>query len=279
MMARKEPQPLKTVEKALEILELLGADGGDLGIADVARRLRLPNSNVYRFLSTLQRRGYVEQNRGNRKYHLGMKVLEVAGSLMAAMDLHRVARSCLEDLARSCGNTVHLAVFDRLDGVYVDKIDGPQPIYLRSAIGERIPSYCTAVGKVLLAWQPGEVLAGVLRRGLKPLTPYTVSDPDKLRRDLEAVRRQGYCVNLRQRRLETFGVAAPIRDFSGQVVAAVGIAGPYSQVTGDRVKEYVNLCGAAAGEISKRLGYAAEAPGRARRRKSAAASGGGRTRG
>lgn len=257
MKERKEPQPLKTVEKALEILELLGTVGGDMGVTGIARRLGLPNSNVYRFLSTLQRRGYVEQSRESRKYHLGIKVLEVAGSIMAGMDLRRIARPCLEELAHQSQNTVHLAVFDNLDAVYVDKIDGPQALYLRSTIGERIPSYCTAVGKVLLACQPEEMIRQVIARGLKRLTPYTVTDAGRLRRELDSIRGQGYAVNLRQRRIETFGVAAPVRDFSGQTAAAVGIAGPFSQATPDRIKVYVRLCVKAAQEISGRLGYKA----------------------
>ena len=257
MTKRKEPQPLKTVEKALEILELLGTVGGDLGVTEIARKLGLPNSNVYRFLSTLQKRGYVEQSRESRKYHLGMKVLEVAGSLMARMDLRRIARPCLEELAHQCQNTVHLAILDNLDGVYVDKIDGPQALYLRSAIGERIPSYCTAIGKVLLAHQPEEIVRQVVARGLKRLTPYTVTDTARLRRDLTAIRRQGYAVNLRQRRIETFGVAAPVQDFSGQTAAAVGIAGPFSQATPEKIKVYVKLCMKTAEEISGRLGYRA----------------------
>lgn len=251
----------QSLVRSLDILECLGPRDPELSLGEIARRARLPKSTTHRFLTTLVGRGYVTQA-GPGRYRLGLRLWELGCVAVAQLGLRETARPTLEWLARESQETVHLAVLDGDEIVYIDKIDSTQPVQAYSRIGGRMPAVCVATGKAMLACQPPDVVAGLLRGGLRRHTPRTITDPDRFRKALARVPRDGYAVNLGEYRLDVGGVAAPIVDHAGRVVGALGVTAPVSRLPRARLKALAPLVVRAAAEASERLGH----PGQARRR-------------
>jgi DNA-binding IclR family transcriptional regulator len=251
----------QSLDRSLDILECFGPREPELGLGELARRVGLPKSTTHRFLATLVRRGYAVQAAPGR-YRAGIRLWELGCVAVAQVGLREAARPTMEWLARETQETIHLAVLDGHEIVYIDKIESTQPVQAYSRIGGRMPAFCVATGKAMLAHQPPECLADLVRRGLARYTPRTITDPDRLRKVLQRARRDGYAVNQGEYRVDVGGVAAPLKDHLDRVVGAVGVTAPLSRLPRARVKALVPLVARAAAEISGRLGY----PGRARSR-------------
>ncbi len=246
---------LQGVSNALSVLEVLAARGPELGVADVGRYLGIPRSTAYRLLSVLVSRGYVEQHPITKKYRLGLKIFELAGEVSRNLGLREIAFPLLERLAQETDETVHLAILDRGESVVIEKVDSSREVYLRSHVGARRPLYCTAIGKALLAFQSPEWIDDLIARGLRRFTGSTVVDPQALRLQLEEVRKKGFSVNWGEYREEGAGVAAPVRDRTGRVVASIGIAAPINRMNPERAEELGARVVRCADSISKRLGW------------------------
>lgn len=252
-----ETSVLQGVSNALSVLDALARHGPDLGVAEVGRLLDLPRSTAFRLLSTLEHQGFVEQHPESKKYRLGLRLFELAGIVWSRLELGQIALPLLDGLARATEETVHLVVLDREESLIIEKVDSPRAVYLRSHVGSRRPLHCTATGKVLLAFLPPAELEAVIRRGLPRFTESTVTDPDRLREELAEVRRRGYALNWGEYRDEAAGVAAPVRDRGGRVVAAVGTAIPIGRLPGQRVEVLSAQVVECARQISGRLGWSA----------------------
>lgn len=261
-MAKGEMLPesaVQSVDRALVILEILANSRRSLSVTEIGREVGLHKSTVYRLLSTMARRGYVEQDPETQRYKLGLKVLEVSNKLLGTLQVRTEAMPFLRELAEACGEAVHLAVLNDGEVVYVEKVEGAGAFPMYSQIGRRAPVHCTAVGKAILAHLPEEeVRAIVAARGLTPRTDKTVSDIETLFAHLVQVRSLGYAVDQEEHEAGVACVAAPVFDYRGRVIAAVSVSGTSARVVGPegenlaviarRVKE--------AGEaISRRLGY------------------------
>ncbi|OHD23947.1 MAG: hypothetical protein A2Y38_12020, partial [Spirochaetes bacterium GWB1_59_5] len=194
MDARVSNKPLKTsgsiqsVDRALSILECFTMERQELGVSELSRLLGLNKSTAFGLLSTLERRGYLQQNSENGKYSLGLKAIDLATVRLAGFDFTRVARPLLKGLVDRLGETVHLAIYDRGEVVYVDKIESGSTIQIASYIGKRNPCYCTGVGKCLLAFQPEAEVERVIATGLIPRTGKTITDPVVFRATLARIR-------------------------------------------------------------------------------------------
>ena len=245
----------KTAAKVLGLLESLAASSTPRGVSDLARTLRIPKSNVHRHLATLVALGYVRRSdRGT--YEPTLKCWGVGVAVLNRLDLRRVARPHLEWLATRTDETVHLTILDRGEVVYIDKIESTHPVREFTRVGARAPVHCTATGKVMLAFRD-ELPALPLQR----FTRYTIRDLRRLKTELGAVRRQGYAVNLGEYGAHVNGVAAPVADHTGSVVAAVVISGPAERVKPDILKALTPLVVNTANVVSEGLGYRGELPG------------------
>ncbi len=173
---------------------------------------------------------------------------------MNQLEIKEVARTYLEKLRDLSGETTHLAVMDE-EGVFcVDKIESARSIRMDSYIGQRAPIHCTAVGKLLLAHQPAEKIQRLLLRELKQYTSHTIVDKEKLEEDFKKIRRQGFALDNEELEIGLFCVAAPIRNYSGSVIAAVSSSGPGIRLTRSKIKELIPLVIKSAAEISVELG-------------------------
>jgi DNA-binding IclR family transcriptional regulator len=245
-------ESVQSLERALAILDLLCQREQPTGVTEFAARLCLPKSTVHRLLSTLERAGLVTHT-ADARYRLGLKLWEMGCAAVRGLAVQEAARPIMEELMGRTGETGHLSVWDQGEAVYIGKVDGTNPIRLHSMIGGRAPAHATASGLALLAFQDAATQAQVLKRRLRRFTPQTITDPARLRRRLEEIRRDGYAFSTGAWHPGSAGVAAPIRAYTGTVIAALSVAGPAERIV-SRIPELANLVRAAADKISRSLG-------------------------
>src|SRR5215475_9832442 len=219
----------QSLERGLAVLHAFGPDRPSLGISELARDLAMTRSTTHRYVATLARLGYLQQDPATRKYRLGPRVLDLGFSAINSMDLREVAAPHLQALSDETGRTVNMAVLDGADIVYIERCRtsqrGQRDIDLNLHIGSRLPAYCTSMGKVLLAGldpdEQREVLEEVqfTQRG-----PNTLTELEDLLVELEKVREDGLAVNNEELAYGLRSIAAPVRSQNGEVVAAINLA-------------------------------------------------------
>ena len=242
----------KTLAKGLIVLEALAQAGGPCGVSDLAASLGISKSNTHRLLNTLVATGFASAVDG--RYAASLKVWELGTKVIDGFDLRERARPAMTRLVRETAESVRLTVLDpkSLEVIYIYKIDSPQDVRTYTEIGGRAPAHCTSSGKVMLAYQDDAVVRRIARK-LKPYTQSTIVDPAELLRHLKKVRASGYALNQREFSPQVSGVAAPIFDAEGHVVAALSIAAPADRLPAARLKQVTaQLCDAAA-SVSARL--------------------------
>lgn len=249
----------KTVVKAIELVECLSRADQPVGITWLAKELGLTKSNVFRLLNTLVHRGFVRRHAADGQYELTLKVWELGQSVLSRLDVKKAAAPHLNELMKETNESVHLSIFDDGHVLYIDKVESEQPVRAYSRVGDRPPPHCIATGKVLLAYQPEETIENICRH-LERFTPRTITDPRVLRKELEQVRKLGYSVNKGEWRETVCGVAAPIRDYSGGVVGAVGISGPAERLKPNKLDRLAPVVMACADRISADMSYRPVAP-------------------
>ena len=244
---------VQSVDRALEILVILARDGA-AGVTDVAGQLGVHKSTASRLLSTLEARGFVEQERERGTYRLGFELVRLAGAGAAQLDLTQVAREVCERLSAELEETVNLAVLDGDAAVNVSQVHGASSVGVLNWVGRRTPLHATSSGKVLLAHGPAEVVRAVLGRPLDRYTDATVTDAAELEAVLAGIREQGGAATEGELEVGLNAVAAPVCSADGRLVAAVSASGPSYRLPAGRVPEVAARVCAAAEEIRSRLG-------------------------
>jgi len=251
-MGRKSVQSL---ERALAILTLLCDREQPIGVTELAGRLRLAKSTVHRLLSTLEEAGVVART-AEAAYRPGLKLWEIGCAAVRGLNVREAAHPAMERLMQRTGETVHLSVWDQGEVVYIEKVDGTNPIRLHSTIGGRAPAHATASGLVFLAFRKPEETTEVWKKDLSRFTPRTIITTSQLEHGLEAIRRQGYAFSTGAWHSGSAGVAAPIQAHTGSLVAVLSVAGPSERIEA-RLPELAALVRTAAREISRALGHPA----------------------
>jgi DNA-binding IclR family transcriptional regulator len=231
----KKPKPkrmrLSSVANAIRLTKAFSEQEYEMGISALASRLGLAKSTVHRLATTLVEYDMLEQNKETGKYRLGLAFFELGTLVRRKMDVTTEAQGEIHALADSSGETVQLAILDHLTVLYIRIRESRQAIRLSSGLGSRAPAHCTGVGKALLAFQSAEVVQQVIDNGLKRYTENTIVEPDKLRAELASIRARGYAIDDEEIEIGLRCVAAPIRDHSGQVVAAISVAAPVQRMS------------------------------------------------
>ncbi|ADL07166.1 IclR family transcriptional regulator [Thermosediminibacter oceani] len=250
---------IRSVAKALKIVDVLAEAKGELALGEIATKLGLAKSTVHGLLSTLRDFGYVEQSVFTGKYKLGLRLFELGNIVAHGWDVHSVAAPYIQRLVDELGETVHLVVLDKGEVLYIDKRESRHSLRIVSQVGMRLPAHCTGVGKVLLAsLPPDEVRRIVAAKGLPRFTKNTITDLETLEKELARVRAQGYAIDNEEIMDSLRCVAAPIRDHSGKVCAAISISGPVARLEGEKLALAIKQVTRTAAEISADLGYQAD---------------------
>jgi IclR family transcriptional regulator, acetate operon repressor len=245
---------LQSVTRALRSLEMI-AEAGELGVTELGRRLGVHKATASRLAATLADRGLVERDPVTDKYRLGFGLIRLAGAAMAGLDLVSTARPILEDLADRTRETVNLGVVSGDGVIYIDQITGTRSIVAVSWVGRRTPLHATSNGKVLLAYMDDRELERHLQTPLDAATDRTITDPERLRAQLQEIRTRGYAQTLEELEEGLNAVAAPVRQADGEVVAGLSVSGPAFRMRPMDLPRVGRLTMEAAASISRRLGY------------------------
>jgi IclR family transcriptional regulator, pca regulon regulatory protein len=225
----------QSLERGLAVLSSFGPDRPTLGISQLARELGLTRSTTHRYVATLASLRYLEQDRTTRRYRLGPRVLDLGFAMLGSLELREIAAPHLRQLTDATGHTSNLAIRDDTDVILIDRVRGRPGRYhhleFNLHVGSRLPSYCSATGKALIAFLPRPDLDRLLDRiELVQRGPRTVTDKNSLFTQLDEVRRTGIATNDEELESALRSIAAPVRARSGQVVAAVNVSIPWSPV-------------------------------------------------
>lgn len=246
---------LSSVQNALRVLRSFSMDEPEKRVSDLAASLGLAKSTVSRLMSTMASEGFVIKDPETHKYRLGLSVLALSGIITSNFEISKEAAPVANKLVNDLGETAHLAILEGIDTVYVHKAECNHPVKVLTHLGKRNPSYCTSSGKVLLAYSESDVIKRVIDHGLHPYTQKTITDPDTLLKTLKEIKEQGYALSKDELLEGITSIAAPIRDYTGKVVAAVTVTWPNRRLTPHRVPLYTRKIVNAAKEASERLGY------------------------
>ncbi|MDN3293255.1 IclR family transcriptional regulator [Streptomyces ficellus] len=245
------------VTRALDILELFLAGDGTLSAPEVTRKLQLPRTTVHELLTTLAARSYlvpVPEQPG--RYRLGVRTYQLGSRYAEQLDLAAEGQRVAREVAETCDETVHVAILEDTDVIYIAKVDSTHAVRMVSAAGRRLPAHCTSVGKMLLASLPQHELdARIDGRELAAMTPNSLTDPDELRAALAEIRERGIAIEHRESNPDVSCVAAPVRDSAGRVVAALSISVPMIRWSEERETELAELVAKGADDLSVSLGH------------------------
>jgi len=247
---------INSILRACNILRCFSREKSHFKIRDLAHQLRLDRSTTYRILLSLEKCGLVEKDGKTGEYSLGMAAFEIGNAFLRQMDFIKISKPVMGDLAFKVQETVHLAVLSDTEIVYVDKVDSPRTLGVMSKIGQRAPLYCTGLGKVLLAFQPEDVLSRIIDKiSFTSYTPKTIPSKDKLIEELNEIRKRGYALDEREFEEDVECIAAPIRNHLGDAIAALSISGPQRKINTPQEKQFVSQVMNAAALVSSKMGY------------------------
>jgi len=217
---------VQSLERALIIMDTLSSQTNGLSIKELSERTNLHKSTVHRLLQTLRLYNYVYQDNRTEQYHLGAKILEMGANMMDSFDVRTIARPVLESLCKEVGEAVHLCILDGLAAVYIDKIDNEtRSIRMYSQIGKRIPVFCSASGKVLIAWLDSRERNNLVSQiQFTKYTETTLADQQSLLVELDETTRKGYAVDWFEHEDSVFCVASPVFNREKRVAAAVSVS-------------------------------------------------------
>lgn len=252
----EDRQILSSVRNAARLLKEFSSKDRDFGVSELARRLGLGKSTVHRLLVTLAAEHLVEQDADTGRYRLGLAIYDLGAAVATGLDLHEAVMPPMEQLRAATGETVHVAVLDGREVVYIERLDSPNTLRLFLEVGRRNWAHCTGTGKLLLAYLPSFELERLLDGWELPgVTDRSITDHDRLRRELKEIRSRGFAHNIGESENGVLSVAAPIRDATGRVRAALSVAGPAPRM--DPILDQVTLAvREMAAVASRRLGWA-----------------------
>lgn len=256
-MAREAETRITAVDRATEVLSLFARlQQSTLGVTEIARELGLSKAVVHRILSTLVVKDYVQFS-DHHRYSLGPAVLELGLAYLDRIDIRELAKPVMKSLSEATDETSTLSIRNGTTRVYVDEVTPRREVHMSVQLGRPFPLHAGSSSKAFLAFlteaEQEDYLASV---ELAPLTSATITDVDRLRRELRVIRERGYATSLGERQVGAASVAAPIFDHTRQPVASVSVCGPIERFA-PQTEKAAQLLVAATTELSARLGHQA----------------------
>lgn len=244
---------VQSLERALDILEVLGRSDEELGVSEIGEEVGLANGTVHRLLATLTYRGYAHQNPRGRKYTLGVKTLTLGSS--ARERLGPLSQPFLRELMEASGESANLATLDKTSVIYLEQVPSPRMVRMFTEPGNRVAPHSSGTGKVLLAYQTEQLADSIVRQtDLVRFTKHTITKPESLKKELALIREQGYALDSEEMEEGVCCLAAPILGPDGDTVAAISVSGPVGRLDGARLEELIPLIKRIASDFSKSLG-------------------------
>ncbi len=250
----KQPESVAAVLKVFALLQAL-SERDETGISDLSVRLAMPKATVYRFLQTMMTLGYVRQESDSERYGLTMKVFELGTKALQFPNLIDLSKQHMQMLADMTGETVHLATLIDSEIIYVHKVDSRHMLGMYSRVGRRAPLHCTAIGKVLMAWDDPERRDRVLKGAeFKRFREKTIVEPAAFLAELERVKAQGFGEDREEFDDHIRCLGVPIFDRLSRPIAGLSISFPTFRYDESKEAETVAMLQAASRDISAQLG-------------------------
>jgi len=246
---------LSSVAAAVRVLKCFSEVEPEIGISSLAKRLSLAKSTVHRLAVTLTSEGLLEQSPETGRYRLGINLFVMGALVRRRLDVSNMAQPFLNVLREKTGETIHLAVMKDTDILYLYNLESRQAIRMKSYIGTIKPAFCTCEGRAIVAYGGTELINKVLNSPLSARTPETQTDPAQLIKMFAEIRTHGYAIDDEESEQGMRGIGAPLRDITGQVVAAIGIGGPSQRLTLKKLRGLAPELMSTADAISSQLGY------------------------
>ncbi len=245
---------IASVDRAVELLLLLGRHRRDMGVTELAKELGVQKSTIHSLLQTLMLRGFVRQTDSGR-YTLGYGLIRLGEACAEQLDIREIARPLMAELANESQEIALLAVLSGTELIIIEKVEPQRPFFIIPKFDFSITLHSTAIGKVLLANAPPAIVGEVLQRGVERFTPYTLTDREVLQKELAQVREQGFAVGCNETIEGVTCIAVPVYDAAGKVAAALSVSSASRVLAAQRYETLVRLLKEKAGKIARRLGY------------------------
>ena len=247
---------IKSINRALQVLELFSLEKPEWGVTEISKALNIYKSNVHNILSTLAEKSFVGKDPKTDKYKLGIKFFELGSVVIKNMDLRRIAHPYIEKLSKEFNETVHLGVLDKGRVVSIEREESDKGLCSHIEIGKRTPLHCTAVGKAIMAYLSKDKVAAIVEgKGLKKYTENTITNKEELEKELLKIRKQGYSVDNMEHEEGVRCVAGPIRDYTGKVIASMSVSGPAFRINENNIPNIVKKDKGYCNCISEEMGY------------------------
>lgn len=247
-----------SVERAIQVLEILAVSAEGFSLADLSKRIGVPKSTLFRILTTLKHNSLVNHDEQRRIFTLGIKLLDWGNAALSRIDLKTVARPHLMRMAHETKQSYYLAILDHYEVIIVDRVDTPEIWTMVARLGQRSPVHATASGQVLISDLRPDVLDKIIKRsGLKKYTPRTITSFRKLKQRLEEIKECGYSIADAEYKPDLCALAVPIFDHHGRVAAALMMALPHARTAKNSkmLDDMIDMLKQEAGKISQEIGY------------------------
>jgi DNA-binding IclR family transcriptional regulator len=241
---------IQSLARGLKILALLGQSPDGSSITEVAEYLGVDKGSASRLVSTLAQYGYVEKDEITRRYHVGPQVVSLSRSVLSRLPMREAAKPYLRQMMERTGECAHLAVPAQGKVLYIDQVESPVTLRVNAQVGTMNPLHCTALGKVLLAYGDLDIPAD-----LASFTPKTITDPATLRYHLDEIRQLGFAVDDEEFDMGVRCIAVPVFDFRGKAVGAIGISGPATRMTAERMPALIAIMVEIGKALSERMTF------------------------
>jgi IclR family transcriptional regulator, KDG regulon repressor len=247
---------VKSLLKALHILDTLGDYPSGLGVTDLSGMMRAPKSSVHRLLATLEAAGYAVFDPPTSKYILGSRVAKLGEQISTQSPLLAFGVQALETLTHECGEASHLAIMEGTEVVYISRRESKEPMRVSFGAGHRAPAHCTALGKVFLAgFSAAEIMELYRRHKIEKRTPRTITSVQGILSEVADVRKEGVAYDNEEYMPGLRCIAAPVRDFSGRIVAAISLSMFKQKLNPERKAQFKAALLRASALLSEKLGH------------------------
>jgi len=239
-MEIKKMEKIKSIEKSLNLLELLSDNEKEMSITEISKELQMGISTVHRILTTLKSRGYITQNKQTLKYALGIKLFVLGCKVQGATNLVESVTPFLQKLSQYTKESINFAILEGREAVCLSKIESPEVLRTEIKIGARLPAHCTAVGKGLLAFlseREFTMLYGKDNKKLYTPTPNSISSVMELKKCLKKIKRDGYAIDKEEFKIGINCLGVPIINNEGKAIASISVTGPSSRFTLSKMKK------------------------------------------
>lgn len=238
--------------RSFEMLETIAQHKRPVSIQELALELEVPRQSVHRLVTQLEALELLVREPGSERFSIGGRMRSLALSCISSYQQTGASHDVLVRLVEAVSETCNVGVLDGNQVYYLDRVECDWPLRVQLSAGSRVPAYCTAIGKLLLAFAEPDVRRRMLARmDLRPLTDNTITDPGLLEVTFEEIRRQGFSVNSEEDSVGLIALAVPIRDGLGKVIAGLGVHAPTARMSVERAKGFLPKIRAAADKISE----------------------------